>query len=414
MALVKTKHQTIVASKINELITDLGAPMYVHMRAAKTDCTWCEYSNEVKASTGQPSAGKDWTTHANYQGTLRLCPNCLGKGTIQGNDIVTVAKVIESDGKGLTLVNGRPALMPDGSKKITGDLSTIDSNKIITFADDESATIANAAQSGLNVLTDDFMVEAWVKVSTLAGDRLIIRKGTADRFVFQLDGENIQMIISDGSTTASTVTSLDAGTITDDAWHHIVACIDRSGVTTIYVDGVAITSYSTQDDNSTVVGSITNSASFFMGGNGTLTSIVGDLDEVRVWRFGVGGLPSDITTAIKFHFDNAHSLYKTLRNTSFLKGRWTMQESFNPTTLQDSSGNRNLLTLTGGTISRASVGNVRGIVIDDIILFDATKIVLFNIDYQLFTFKALKLIDNFSFQAILKRAESTGTPANAQ
>ena len=81
--------------KVNdELRIDLGRKVIVHEIATKTDCVWCKFSTHHGRSFAQPAEGKVWSTHPNYSGTDRLCPNCLGRGTIETDNITSIDKVI--------------------------------------------------------------------------------------------------------------------------------------------------------------------------------------------------------------------------------------------------------------------------------------------------------------------------------
>lgn len=327
MPLVKEKHQQVVESKIGELIEDLGKGMKVHLRATPEDCTWCEFSEEYGRSINKPASGVDWTTHPNYEtlSTTRLCPNCLGRGTIQDNEVITVSDVIVSEIKGIQIINGRPALMPVGKVKITGKLSDIDSNKVCQFADNEYAAITNTSQTGLDITTGDMMIECWIKVDSSSGDRIITQKydGTTG-YKLYLNGENINILVSDGTDSITTTSNLASGTLVDNDWHHIAVTIDKSGTAKIYIDGAEISAYSSQTAL-TDVDSITNSADFYIAGNGTADNLIGYLDEIRIWSYGDDGLPSDIATIILNHHRYAHLIHKTA-DQSFLKGWWIMEE----------------------------------------------------------------------------------------
>lgn len=328
MTLIKQKHQQVVEEKVGELIVDLGKAMKVHLRSELVDCPWCIFSHELQKSTGKPQPGKDWSTHPNYpkMGTNLICPNCLGKGRIDENEIILVENVIVSEIKGMTLVNGKPAIMPTGSIKVTGNIADVDSNKVVTYANNEYATIAHANQSGLDITTGDVVLEAWVKVdSGVVGDRIIMQKFSSNAgYKFLVNGENLSVIVGDGTDTSTTTTNLDAGTLVDNDWHHVVAVIDKSSSATIYIDGSAITAYSSQEVL-TDVDSLANSGAFYIAGETTTNSLIGSLDELRVWDFDTNGLPADITTIINQHYRYAHTIYKTA-DEDYLKGWWVMEE----------------------------------------------------------------------------------------
>lgn len=81
--------------------------------------------------------------------------------------------------------------------------------------------------------------------------------------------------------------------------------------------------------------------------------------------------------------------------------------------LVDASGNQNNLTRTGGTISRSTYGGNRSVLVDETVIANSTMLIIDDEEYQLFSYQALKLNDNFSYQAILKKAEKTDVPENA-
>jgi len=112
--------------KINdELRLDLGRPVIVHERATIVDCVWCLFSTSHGRSYYQEAAGKDWTTHPNYKGTLKLCPNCFGKGSIETDTTTTIAKVIIDVVQELELIEGVWGKIDRGKKRLTGQLSDI-------------------------------------------------------------------------------------------------------------------------------------------------------------------------------------------------------------------------------------------------------------------------------------------------
>lgn len=318
MPLVKQKHQDIVEDKVAELISDLGRPMKVHLRTDPVDCTWCEFSHEFGRSLNKPATGKDWSTHPNYKGSTRLCPNCLGNGTVETDEVITVTNVITSEIKGLTLINGRPALVPSGRIKITGNLIDIDANRVVVFTDDSDyAYITDADQSGLDVGTDSFMVEFYAKAGT--SDGAIIKKVSTAGWTATLTGTTISMVITDGTDSSTTSTALPTQNPED--WVHIAILVNKTtDLVTIYVDGTAISTY-TSRDSLTDVDSLDNAGQFQISGN---TTVGGSVDEVRLWNYG-SSIPSDIETIILNHYKYAHTLYKTT-DTTQLKGWWIMEE----------------------------------------------------------------------------------------
>lgn len=112
--------------KINdELRLDLGRQVIVHEKNTIVDCVWCLFSKHHGRSFYQEADGKDWTTHPNYQGTLKLCPNCFGKGSIESDNTTIIDKVIIDVVQELELIEGVFGKIDRGRKLLTGQLSDI-------------------------------------------------------------------------------------------------------------------------------------------------------------------------------------------------------------------------------------------------------------------------------------------------
>lgn len=126
-------------------------------------------------------------------------------------------------------------------------------------------------------------VEAWVKSSGTGDWQRIVGKGT--------DGQNMnwELWLTDsgqvvwsvaGDATSSSVAMISTtGSVTDDAWHHIVATVDATAGQRLYVDGVEAASH----EVATVL--LTNSEPVWMGadplyGGGYLN---GAIDEVALY-----------------------------------------------------------------------------------------------------------------------------------
>jgi len=112
--------------KINdELRLDLGRQVIVHEKNIIVDCVWCKFSKHHGRSFYQEADGKDWTTHPNYKGTLKLCPNCFGKGSIESDNTTIIDKVIIDVVQELELIEGVFGKIDRGKKLLTGQLSDI-------------------------------------------------------------------------------------------------------------------------------------------------------------------------------------------------------------------------------------------------------------------------------------------------
>ncbi len=154
----------------NELRLDLGRQVIVHEKATLTDCPWCLYSPHHGRSFYQEAAGKVWSTHPNYAGTDRICPNCSGKGSIETDIITTIDKVILDEIQELELIEGVWGKTEKGKKRLTGQLSDIKGE--VNFNDNILLKAIKLVIDGLNYrvinvkpigLLTDFIFEAEVE-----------------------------------------------------------------------------------------------------------------------------------------------------------------------------------------------------------------------------------------------------------
>jgi len=174
MALVKDRHNDLFKSKVDELRGDVGRDIIIHTKSTPIDCQWCEFDESTGRSAGIPSAGKDWTTHPNYRGSLIRCPNCNSLGTINPNTETVVPDVIIEDKSGLVYEKGKAAIIPEGTKSLIGKLSDVlldssDINSKTLFAhairvivDGESYRVRNVKRFGLK---GNYLFEATIELS---------------------------------------------------------------------------------------------------------------------------------------------------------------------------------------------------------------------------------------------------------
>lgn len=121
----------------------------------------------------------------------------------------------------------------------TGIWGADSSFRVIDFDGvDENLNLGNVQ----SVATNDFTVEAWVKVTAANGtlQELASKKsatGTSAGWSLTRNASNqIAMELADGS---STVTATSTATVLQNVWAHVAATADRDGNMTVYVNGVA-------------------------------------------------------------------------------------------------------------------------------------------------------------------------------
>jgi len=125
MAIIKQRHQDIIEKKLNtDLLGDMGRDVIIHQEGSKIDCVWCKFDNMTGRSSGIPESGKTWSTHSNYRGTNLICPNCLGKGTIE-SDSKTTIKALYCCKHDLEIIDGKLGRVDRGKMSLTGKLTDV-------------------------------------------------------------------------------------------------------------------------------------------------------------------------------------------------------------------------------------------------------------------------------------------------
>ena len=155
-----------------------------------------------------------------------------------------------------------------------------------------------------NITTGDFMISMWVRpqsadgtVSYFATKRANIASTTAGWQFNRNTSNAIVFYCTDGTNTATIASANDVSL--QNKWKHIAISGNRSGTNAqIYVNGVASGS---AVDISAVTSLTTSSNLYFARISSTYSQ--NDLGTFRMYDYGVGGIPSDIATRIKNHYN---------------------------------------------------------------------------------------------------------------
>lgn len=159
----------------------------------------------------------------------------------------------------------------------------------------------------INALDDDgvgdFVIEVWVRIQAANGIKTVIlsKKSSIDTIgagyaIFRQVTSNLLGFKLDDSLASTAI--LNSTTTLQNVWRHFAVSVDRNGNATPYLNGAV-------DGAATSVAAIAsgaNALSLFIGRDAVLFGQV-DIGAVRIYRFGAGGLPSDIATIILNHFD---------------------------------------------------------------------------------------------------------------
>src|SRR5438876_911226 len=185
---------------------------------------------------------------------------------------------------GVTL--GGPGAIPDGDPSARFD------------GVDDRVNMGDPPSGALDFGTGDFTVEAWIRTA-VNGEQVIASKQG-------FSGPFWQITVTDDFGATGTIRArLNNGSITlqaygpavhvdDGAWHHVGVLFARSSGITIYIDKTFV-----RQTSGAMTGSISNSASFLVGGRtiDTYPAFNGDIDEAAVY-------PALLTPSrIQAHYD---------------------------------------------------------------------------------------------------------------
>lgn len=183
--------------------------------------------------------------------------------------------------------------------------------------------------------TDDFTVEAWVKLESYANMVIVSRRpaGLASGWNLSLNASG--QVVSDGLNGANYREWTSYQSIPLGQWVHVAATLDLSGTSGgIYINGVSVP-ISTATSGSPVA--IVQAGDLQVGANAGANLFDGKLSDVRVW--------STVRTATQIKDNMAISL----TTSTGLVANFPLNGNLN-----DVSGNANNLTGSGGAVATAT------------------------------------------------------------
>ncbi|NHZ84759.1 MAG: hypothetical protein GWP19_02640 [Planctomycetia bacterium] len=214
------------------------------------------------------------------------------------------------------------------------------------------ASISDAAQSGLDVGSNDFAIGGWFRLVDDGAIQMLMAKYSGTSYANSTSGlgwelmyrgdqatKRLQLRVNNGSGSGATVQSDYASynNIADWNWHHIVGVIDRTnGKGIIYIDGVNST-FNDFDDISAETGTYSNSGDLFIGlqsGTGSSNHITGYAQDCFLVDFGAGDIPTDLNVFVS-------DVYYRDKFPTTIVSKWNLDDA-----ATDSVGS-NDLTLTG-------------------------------------------------------------------
>lgn len=150
-----------------------------------------------------------------------------------------------------------------------------------TISDTATDYFVAVDTADLDFGTGDFTIECWVTRGDLAKAMYCCSKGTAAAGSYQLGMTSsgiFQAIIRDTATEVTHNASVSEGDL--DAWNHVVWTADRSGNSSLYVNGVL----NSTSDISTVNLSVDNADGLDIGRDRSGSIGNGDAARLRIWK----------------------------------------------------------------------------------------------------------------------------------
>lgn len=164
-----------------------------------------------------------------------------------------------------------------------------------------------------NILNDDgvgdFLIELWVRTQAADGtkEEIISKKSLIDDnsagfAIYRTLTSNLLTFRLSSGTASATVSN---GTpILQNVWKHFAVTVDRDGNATPYLNGAPDGSAA----SIAAIGNGSNVLNLYLGRDGMNFGQV-DKGGCRFYRFGAGGLPSDIATIVANHYNAEKSFY---------------------------------------------------------------------------------------------------------
>lgn len=221
----------------------------------------CLYSSNFTPSTSPllPIAGT----------ALLTCQDSFAVDRSQNNFAITNTAVTFIDPKTIFTVT-RTGTPTQGSFSPYGNLWS-------NYFDGSSSSFSVTNNSALSLSTGDFTVEAWIYLRGTSKYSVVSSATTSARgYAFEVSTTVLGFNINNGGSNTGTISY--SGTISANAWHHIVAC--RSGTTTrLFLDGAQVASATLADQDASTTNPIYIASQNYTG---FPQYFVGYLSNVRV------------------------------------------------------------------------------------------------------------------------------------
>lgn len=254
---------------------------------ARTPTTTLSGSGTVSATLSKNALGleKDSSGVAineNLAGVFINQTTTLGQGLVSYWDLNDAANGVRLDKLGSNHLTDNNTVGTN-----TGPDSVSNSAADFVAANLEGLTRAGASCTGIDSITSDFTINAWVYATNASTQKTIFRKGAGSDvnpgFWLQIAAVGrYACIYGDGSAARKSITPTGTAVVSLNTWTMVTVTFDRDGLMSMFINtgvptGTSTTSIATQPGN-------IGTSSMDIGGNGVSTSFDGRIARVAFWN----------------------------------------------------------------------------------------------------------------------------------
>lgn len=314
---------TLVASRSSSAASDDGTPptygyplavvTVANGASTITNGTIRDVRSQVALNTGSSNASDGWTSLSSA--TTLTTATGYNKGNKE-YDLTSSADLTSVLSPGMRLKVTRGTTPPTQCADLEAS---------------SSQYAGKTSPSGIT-FTDDFTVEAWIKLESYTAGSIITRFNGSSGWGLRITSSG-QVNMFSGAANYDEITSYQAVPIGE--WTHVAATLDMSGSTgTVYMNGALVSSFYTNQ----AVTSLTQAGDLQIGATNATVFFDGKVSDVRVW--------SAVRTATQIR-DNMNQ--QLVGNETYLVAYFKLDGNLN-----DSTSNANNLSASGGAAATNS------------------------------------------------------------
>jgi len=209
---------------------------------------------------------------------------------------------------------------------------------------DDYISMGDPANGNLDMGTDNFTIQAWVKTSASSSLNTILSKWSAG-YQLRINNGAFQAWINDGTTHGPVYS---ASGFANSLWHFVALTVIRTDSMQLYVDGVA--NGSAFDISAYAANSISSTANFEIGRVNGIYPFNGLIDDVRIYNRALSA-----SEVAQMYNSTKDGYLGKIKVSTGLVGYWKLDDNNALTSVIDYSGKRNNGTAYSSTATSTSV-----------------------------------------------------------